>query len=113
MLEDLAFIGNKYIWPHLKSVLQKFESCAEFVKLAKGQKKNGGLCQPLVFPHSPWEDLNMNFALGLPKTVQKVDSMFMVVDQFANMAYFILCSTIANASKITQLLFREEVPLHR
>lgn len=66
-----------------------------------------------MFPHSPWEDLDMNFVLGLPKTVQKVDSMFMVVDQFANMADFILCSTIANTSKIAQLLFREEVPLHR
>ena len=53
------------------------------------------------------------FCVGLPKTVRKVYYIiFIVVDRFSKMSHFIPCINTTDASKVTQLFFKEVVHPH-
>jgi len=46
------------------------------------------LFTPLRVPKEPCVDISMDFILGLPRSKQGRDLIFVVVDRFSNMAHF-------------------------
>lgn len=109
--KTLSVLMEHFFWPHMRKYVEPF--CAKCVTCPKTKSRSHphGLYMPLPIPNSPWEDLSMDFVLGLPKIKHK-DSIFVVVDRFSKMAHFIPCDKTNDATQIADLFFKEVVHLH-
>ena len=105
-------VEDQFSWPGLKKNVAQIVARCRTCTTAKQQRQNTGLYTPLPVPECPWQDISMDFVLGLPKILRKHDSVYVVVDRFSKMAHFIPCSQTYDASKIAKLFLNEVVRLH-
>ena len=59
-----------------------------------------------------WEKIAMDFVVGLPKTLDKFDSIWVIVDRLTKSAHFIPVKVTYNAEKLAKLYISEIVLLH-
>lgn len=100
-------LSHLYFWPRMRSEIKKFVR-----KCRVCQHVNTGLYTPLPIPTRPWDSVSMDFILGLPKTQNGNDSIFVVVGRFTKMAYYTPCFKTSDATHIANLFFNEVVRLH-
>jgi hypothetical protein len=80
--KTFAKLSESYFWPGMRSEVKKFVDRCRICQHSKGRKQNAGFYQPLPIPERPWDEISMDFVLGLPRTQRGVDSIFVVVDSF-------------------------------
>jgi hypothetical protein len=105
-------LASYFIWTKMRRDVERFVSHCTTCQNAKSRLNAHGLYIPLHVPSIPWADISMDFVLGLPRTKRGRDSIFVVVDQFSKMAYFIPCHKSDDAVHIANLFFKETVRLH-
>jgi hypothetical protein len=52
-----------------------------------------GLLQPLSVPSWKWDDISMDFIIGLPTTQKGYDSIWVIVDRLTKTAHFLPVKT--------------------
>uniref|UniRef100_A0A6N2MUI5 Integrase catalytic domain-containing protein n=1 Tax=Salix viminalis TaxID=40686 RepID=A0A6N2MUI5_SALVM len=78
--KTLALVQENFYWPKMvKDVTRHVERCGTCHR-AKSHAQNTGLYTPLPVPAALWEDVSMDFIVGLPRTQRNKDSIMVVVD---------------------------------
>ncbi|XP_056864141.1 uncharacterized protein LOC130511252 [Raphanus sativus] len=110
--KTLKVLQDHFFWPHMKRDVERICGRCATCKAAKSKIQPHGLYTPLPVPTHPWNDISMDFIVGLPRTKTGKDSIFVVVDRFSKMAHFIACHKTDDALHVANLFFREIVRIH-
>ena len=73
-----------------RDVAEFVARCAICQQVKAEHLRPGGFLQPLGVPTSKWEDVTMDFVMGLPRTRQDFDAIWVVVDRLTKTAHFFL-----------------------
>ena len=71
-----------------------------------------GLLQPLKIPEWKWDEINMDFIVGLPRSQRGYDSIWVVVDQLTKVAHFIPVKTTYHGGQLAEKYMERNVCLH-
>ncbi|XP_074303235.1 uncharacterized protein LOC141637674 [Silene latifolia] len=104
-------LSEHFYWPKMSKDVQEIVAKCVVCQKAKSTF-NKGLYTPLPVPTQPWNEVSMDFILGLPRTQRGKDSIMVVVDRFSKMAHFIPCHKTDDATNIAELYYKEIVRLH-
>jgi hypothetical protein len=113
MYHDLR---QHFWWTRMKRMAARYVSKCDICQKVKADyMKPGGLLQPLSIPEWKWDDISMDFIVGLPMAVCKFDSIWVIVDRLSKSAHFIPVHTKYNVQKyagiyIARVLYLHEVP---
>ena len=110
--KTLAALREHFFWPKMAHHVHSYCRACPTCHHAKSKSLPHGLYTPLPIPSAPWEDLSMDFVVGLPTSKKGRDSIFVVVDRFSKMAHFVACKSTHNAGDISTLFFDNVVRLH-
>jgi hypothetical protein len=78
MYHDLR---QQFWWTRMMRKAARFVSeCDTCQKVKADYMKHGGLLQLLSVPEWKWDDISMDFIVGLPLTARKFDSIWVIVD---------------------------------
>lgn len=112
MAKTLHRLHQNFDWPQMHSDVYRYVSqCMVFQQIKYKIKKPTGLLQPLPTPSSIWEDLPIDFIIGLPQS-NGFTTILVVVDKFSKEAYFRALPTQYTACKTTILFLDMVCKLH-
>jgi hypothetical protein len=105
-------LATNFFWPKMRRDVERYMSWCTTCNKAKSRLNPHGLYMPLPVPSVPWEDISIDFVLGLPRTRRERDNIFVVVDRFSKMAHFISYHKSDNVSHVIDFFFAEIVCLY-
>jgi hypothetical protein len=110
MYHDLK---SRYWWYGMKRAIAEYVAlCYNCQRVKAERQRPVGLLQPLKIPEWKWEEISMDFIVGLPKTQSSYDSIWVIVDRLSKVAHFIPVKTTYKGSKLAELYIARIVCLH-
>jgi hypothetical protein len=99
MYRDLK---EKYWWYGLKRDVAT-QLCDVCQRVKAEHQRPAGLLQPLKVREWKWEEIGMDFIVGLPRTRDGYDSIWVIVDRLTKVAHFIPVKTTYSGAQLVEL----------
>jgi hypothetical protein len=95
-----------------RAIAEYVALCDNYQRVKAERQRPAGLLQPLKILEWKWEEISIDFIVGLPKTQNGYDSIWVIVDRLSKVAHFIPVKTTYKGSKLTELYIARIVCLH-
>jgi hypothetical protein len=110
MYQDLR---QNFWWTRMKREIARYVSKYDICQRVKvSHLKVASVLQSLPIPSWKWEDISMDFIVGLPNTFQRHDSIWVIVDRLIKTVHFLPMHTTYNAKKYAEIYLDQIVHLH-
>ena len=110
MYQDLKM---SFWWFGMKRDISEFVTkCLVCQRVKAEHQVPSGLLQSIRIPEWKWDQIIMDFVVGLPLTGRKHDSVWVVVDRLTKSAHFLPMRTDYSLDKLVELYIKEIVQLH-
>jgi hypothetical protein len=110
MYQDLKI---RYLWYGMKQDIAGYVSLCDTCQRVKVEhQRPAGLLQPLKIPEWKWEEIRMDFIVGLPHTQAGYDSIWLIVDRLTKFAHFIPIKMTYSGARLDKLYMSQIVCLH-
>jgi hypothetical protein len=76
-----------------REIAEHVAMCDSCRRIKAEHQRPAGLLQPLQIPQWKWDEIGMDFIVGLPRTRAGYDSIWVVVDRLTKSAHFIPVKT--------------------
>jgi hypothetical protein len=94
----------------MKRKIDKYVSeCDTCQRVKASHLKESGTLQPLPIPFWKWENISMDFIVGLSNTSQKHYSIWVIIDILTKIAHFLPVHTTYTAKKYAQVYLDQSV----
>jgi hypothetical protein len=106
-------LKSRHWWYGMKRAITEYVALCDNCQRVKVERQRpAGLLQPLKISEWKWKEISMDFIVGLPKTQNGYDSMWVIVDRLSKVSHFILVKTTYKGSKLAELYIARIVCLH-
>jgi hypothetical protein len=101
MYKDLK---TRYWWNGMKRDVAEYVAlCDTYQRVKVEHQRPSGLLQPLKIPEWKWEEIGMDFIVGLPRTQAGYDSIWVIVDRLTKVAHFIPVKMTYSGANLAEL----------
>ncbi|KAI5334636.1 hypothetical protein L3X38_024769 [Prunus dulcis] len=106
-------LREHYWWPFMKKEIAEYvRKCLICQQVKAERQKPSRLLQPLPIPEWKWEHLTMDFVFKLPRTQNKHDGVWVIVNRLTKSAHFLPVRANYTLNKLAKLFIDEIVRLH-
>jgi hypothetical protein len=110
MYQDLK---HTFWWYGMKREVAEYVVVCDTCQSVKVEhQRPAELLQPLRVPEWKWEEISMDFIVGLPMTQSRYDSIWVIVDCLTKVAHFIPVKTTYSGHQLAELYMTRIVCLH-
>jgi hypothetical protein len=96
-----------------RDVVEYVVLCDTCQRVKAEHQRLARLLQPLKIPEWKWEEIGMDFIVGLPRTQARYESIWVIVDHLTKVVHFILVKTTYSGAKLAELYVSRIVCLDR
>jgi hypothetical protein len=110
MYKDLKV---RFWWEKMREDIAEYVArCNTCQRVKAEHQRPAGLLQPLEIPTWKWDDISMDFIVGLPRTQKGNDSIWVIVDRLTKVAHFLPVKTNYSVSQLAELYVDNILKLH-
>ena len=92
-----------------KDVANFVAKCLVCQKIKAKHQRLAGVLQPIEIAESKWEQISMDFMVDLPKTTNRHDVVWVIVDRLTKSAHFLPIKITYSLKHLTDLYVKEIV----